>query len=95
MLPNIWSADVSGSKRAPSRQEIEELCILYVIKARSCSAAELAARLGLSPTLGPTVAEALEPLKRKGWLERDEDLFSLTDSGLKRLEDRLIELGVT
>lgn len=69
-----------------SRAEAETLCILHVVGQRGCPAAELAGRLGLSPTLSAAVSGAAEPLVTSGLLLRsDADVLSLTEAGAERL----------
>jgi len=81
-------------RRAPSREEIESLCILDAVGDDGCEAGELAARLGLSPTIAYAVAEGAAPLIGAGLLERRGDRFTLTDSGYAWLRERLTELDV-
>jgi predicted transcriptional regulator len=83
-----------GDHRAPSREEIECLCILHAVGVAGCPTGELASRLGLSPSLSSSVAEGAEPLIRRGWLDRADDRFSLTEAGHTWLTERLSDLKV-
>lgn len=85
------TASEDGEKSAPSRAEIETLCILHAIGPRGCYAMNLAELLGLSPELALAVADGVEPLVASGWVDVDVqgERFSLTDAGRDLLKTRL------
>lgn len=70
-----------GKNGAPSRAQIETLCILDAIGA-GCYQLQLAERLGLSPELAVAVATSVEPLREQGWVYVGSDsMLSLTEAG--------------
>lgn len=71
-----------------SRAGIETLCVLHAVGEDGCPASELAARLGLSPTIAPEIAAGMDSLVRSGLLDLEEGLFTLTEAGRTRLECR-------
>lgn len=79
---------------APSREEVETLCILHAIGPGNCPKGDIATRLGLSSALTTVVAEGIEPLIARGWLELRDDRFWLTEAGHAWMKRRLSELGV-
>ena len=94
MAVDIFAMMQSRNSPGPSREEIETLCMLHAVGLDGCSVAELPARLGLSPTLAAQFALAIAPLVGRGWLARDGDRISQTETGRERLTLRLSELGV-
>lgn len=70
----------TNTSDAPSRAEIETLCILDAI-GTGCYQYDLARRLGFSPELAAAVATSVEPLRDAGLVElRDGQVF-LTEAG--------------
>lgn len=82
------TAGEDGQKPAPSREEIETLCILHAIGPHGCHVDDLAALLGLSPGLASVVAAGIQPLIFAGWVELHDTQFSLTDAGREWLQER-------
>lgn len=78
----------------PSRGEIETLCILHAVGPSGCRAGDLAARLGLSPTLASVVVHGIERMIFGGLLDQDDEWFRLTERGRETLTKRLAELGL-
>ena len=56
-----------------------------------CTLADLAVRLGLSPRLARTVADAVRSLVDSGWLELVEDRVTPTEAGREYLGESLAE----
>ncbi len=77
-----------GRNLPPSREEIETLCILHAIGLHGCQADDLATLLGLSPGLASAVAESVQPLISLGWVDLNDNHFSLTDAGHQWLKQR-------
>ncbi len=77
-----------------SREEIETLCVLYVIGEDGCPMSELAQRLGLSLTLNEALVDAMNDLIDRDLLTCCEGRFVLTENGAATLETRLSEVGV-
>ncbi len=77
-----------------SREEIETLCVLFVVGDDGCPVGELAQRLGLSPTLNGALAGAMNDLIDRDLLACCEGQFVLTENGAYNLETRLSALGV-
>jgi hypothetical protein len=73
---------------SPSREEIETLCILHAIGPHGCHTYDLATQLGLSPGLAQVVADGIQPLISLGWVDLNDNHFSLTESGHAWLEER-------
>lgn len=95
MRLKVRTADDGDKRRGPSREEIENLCMLHAVGPRGCRMGDLPARLGLSATLVSAVAECVEILIRLGWLEQhDDDHLLLTDAGHAWLGERLADLKV-
>jgi hypothetical protein len=92
MPPKLMTTGEKGKNRGPSREEIETLCVLHAVGPHGCPEGGLAARLGLSPALASAVAEGIAPLIRAGWVDLQDDQLSLTESGNRRLRERLSEL---
>lgn len=70
----------TNTSDAPSRAEIEALCILDAIGA-GCYLFELGMRLGFSPELAAAVATSVEPLQDAGLVEQRDGRLFLTDAG--------------
>lgn len=83
---------MSASPTRPSRGEVETLCILHVVGRQGCAEAELAPRLGLSPTLGAALVAGLQPLLDRALLIRGCGRLHLTSEGDAHLRRRLGEL---
>jgi DNA-binding IclR family transcriptional regulator len=81
-----------GEYRGPSREEIESLCLLHAMGERGCLTTDLAKGLGLSPALASRLVHAVTPLVQAGWVEVQDDRFSVTDAGAAWLADRLAAL---
>ncbi len=93
-FPTATTGQDEGESRAPSREEVETLCILHAVGPHGCPRADLATRLGLSSALAVAVAEGVEPLVARGWLALHDDRFSLTGPGHDWMQTRLSELGI-
>lgn len=78
----------------PSREEIEQLCLLHVIGER-CPKDELASRLGLSPALSATILNSVTSLIMKAWVWDGGEALELTESGAAWLEARLASYGIS
>ncbi len=78
----------------PSREEVETLCVLHAVGPSGCPVGDLAARLGLSATLAPTIAEGMQTVVRRGLLDRLDERFTWTEHGRELLLRRLTELGL-
>lgn len=84
----------SGERRsAPSRGEIECLCVLSAISDDGLEVKELPVRLGLSPLLVKPVSEALAPLVNAGWVQDSDGRHSITQPGREWLKERLGEFA--
>lgn len=79
----------------PSREEIENLCLLCAVEPNGCTTADLGARLGLSPELAPAVEEAIGPLLAAGMLDDRDGMVVPTQAGRAWLRRRLLEFRVS
>ena len=61
---------------------------MQVIERDGSTAAELAARLGLSQALAEMVGEAVLPLVQQGRIEAREDRLFVTESGRSWMQER-------
>ncbi len=77
-----------GASGKLSRGDIETLCVLHVVGDEGCPAADLAGRLGLSPTIASEIAAGMDSLVGSGLLELEKGRFSLTEAGRVRLGAR-------
>lgn len=82
------TTDAEGENTAPSREEIETLCILHAIGSHGCDMNDLAELLGLSRGLAAAVVEGTGQLISAGWVELNDSRFSLTDEGRDWLKQR-------
>lgn len=76
----------------PSREEIESLCLLFLVERGPCSVSELAERLGVSSDAGDAIERAVEPLVTAGRLELRGAQVLLTAAGREWRDRRLSEL---
>ena len=81
------------SQSAPSRGEIENLCLLSAIPDEGCALSELPVLMGLSPLLEEPVAEAIVPLVNAGWVQEVDRCVSVSAAGRAWLEERLSEMA--
>jgi hypothetical protein len=78
--------------RAPSREEVENLCLLCSIARSPCSFEELAERLGLCRELGPAMGAAVEALVSTSRAQVADGILSITAEGREWLRSRLFQL---
>lgn len=76
-----------------SRGEIENACLLSAIPQDGCAWSELPARLGLSPLLEESVAEAVGPLVNGGWVQESDGRITVSVAGREWLKERLDALA--
>jgi len=79
--------------RALSRGDIENLCLLSAIPDEGCAVSELPGRLGLSPLLADSVAEAVTPLANSGWIQNLDGRVVLTTAGREWMDERISGAG--
>lgn len=74
-------AEETKSPKGPSRQLIEELCLLGAVGSAGCTVDELTRRLGLSPLLSKAVEKSAMTLVGQGYLSVAEAQISQTEAG--------------
>ncbi len=89
MPPTPSSQTSRDETSAPSREEIEIICLLQAVGTNPCTVSELTERLGLSRLLGSALVEAMQTLVSKDWLSLRDDQLALTDAGRFWLNERL------
>ena len=72
---------MEATDKGLSRELIETLCMLHLVEARSCTAAELTAWMGLSARLEPAVVQATQVLVAEALLQLRGELLVITDRG--------------
>ena len=85
--------DTREARLRLGRGDIESLCLLGAIPKSGCTLSELSARLGLSPLLAESVAEAIAPLINAGWIHESDDRMYVTAAGHAWLTEQLAGLG--
>jgi hypothetical protein len=81
---------VARNKDLPklSRGDVEVLCVLYVVGEKGCPVAQVAQRLGLSPSISAQIVEGVISLVNDGLLVQEGDQLKLTSAGRHRLNTR-------
>lgn len=79
-------------QRTLSRGDIENLCIVSAIPDDGCAWRDLAARLGLSPLVVASIAEAMVHLIAAGWIQNLDGRVEVTGPGRTWAEGRVAAL---
>ncbi len=74
-------SEETKNPKGPSRQVIEELCLLGAVGSGGCTVDELTRRLGLSPLLSEAVEKSAMTLVRQGYLSLTEAQIWQTEAG--------------
>jgi hypothetical protein len=81
MNKSVESEGAKKGSKGPSRQVIEELCLIGAVGSGGCTVHELTDRLGLSPLLAEVVEKSARTLELQGYLSFKDGHIYPTEPG--------------